>query len=280
MSDLPTLDVLGSVNVDLTVTVDRLPAPGETVGGGTSARTPGGKGANQAAAAARLGAPTRLLGAVGDDDDGRLALAALRDAGVGVDGVRVVDAPTGTAVVVVDASGENQIVVVPGANAAVTSDGLELRGDVLLAQLEVDVDAVTAAALRSEALVVVNAAPARPLPAALVARADVVVVNETEHAQLPELRDARAVAVTLGARGAVLLRDGRETGRAGAPRVDSPVSTVGAGDAFCAALALALGAGWSDDDALAAACAVGADAVRSAEAQPPLRPLASYRPGR
>ena len=275
-SALPPLVVVGSINVDLTATVPRLPGAGETVLGGTLSRAPGGKGANQAAAAARLGARVRMIGCVGDDADGRWMLEGLADAGVDVSGVWLGDEATGTALITVDAAGENQIAVCQGANADVSLLGVSFEPDeAVLVQLEIPLDIVSALAVSVPGFFAVNAAPATPLPAAVVERADLIIVNETEYALLPQLADARLVAVTYGADGAAIRRDGVEVARVPSPRVDV-VSSVGAGDAFCAALTVALHAGLDDEAALTAACAVGADAVRHPSARPPLRPLEQY----
>ncbi|CDK00083.1 Ribokinase [Microbacterium sp. C448] len=276
LSALAPLAVVGSINVDLTASVARLPGPGETVLGGTLAREPGGKGANQAAAAARLGAPVRMIGCVGDDTDGRWMLEGLANAGVDVSGVWLGDEPTGTALITVDAEGENQIAVCQGANADVSLLGVSFdAAEAVLVQLEIPMEIVTDLAVSVPGFFAVNAAPATPLPAAVVERADLIIVNETEFALLPEVARARVVAVTYGAEGAALRRDGIEVARVPSPRVEA-VSSVGAGDAFCAALTLALHAGWDDEAALVAACAVGADAVRHPSAQPPLRALVEY----
>jgi ribokinase len=275
---LHPLAVVGSINVDLTAAVPRLPAAGETVLGGTLTRQPGGKGANQAIAAARLGAPVRMIGAVGDDGDGQWMLQNLRDAGVGAGDVWLGDAATGTALITVDPRGENQIAVCQGANADVSLDGVAFADDeAVLAQLEIPMDVVARLASAVPGFLAVNAAPAVRLPAALVERVDLFIVNETEYELLPELSQARRVAVTYGSAGAALREYGVEILRVPAPRVHA-ISAVGAGDAFCAALTLALCAGWGAEDALRAACAVGADAVTHLGAQPPLRPLESYTP--
>ncbi len=279
LPSLPPLAVVGSINVDLTATVPRLPGPGETVLGGTLTREPGGKGANQAAAAARLGARVRMIGCVGDDTDGRWMLEGLSDSGVDVSGVWLGDEPTGTALITVDADGENQIAVCQGANADVSLLGVSFELDeAVLVQLEIPLEIVSALAVSVPGFFAVNAAPATPLPDAVVERADLIIVNETEYSLLPQLAAARTVAITYGADGAALRRDGVEVARVPSPRVDA-VSSVGAGDAFCAALTLALHAGWDDESALTAACAVGADAVRHPSARPPLRPLAEYAAG-
>jgi len=273
---LGPLCVVGSINIDVTASVRRLPGAGETVLGGTLRRDAGGKGANQAVAAARLGALVRMVGAVGDDEDGRAMLLNLREAGVDASGVWLGDAATGTALITVDAEGENQIVVCPGANDTVTIDDVTFAADeAVLAQLEIPDATVAALADAVPGFLAVNAAPARPLPASLVERADLIIVNETEYALLPEVRAARRVAVTYGAAGAVILEQGVEVARAAAPSVRA-VNSVGAGDAFCAALTLALHAGWEPERALRAACAVGADAVTHVGAQPPLRALGTY----
>jgi ribokinase len=275
-ASLGPLCVIGSINVDVTASVVRLPQAGETVMGGDLRRDAGGKGANQAVAAARLGARVRMVGAVGDDPDGLRMLQNLRDAGIDASGVWLGDAPTGTALITVDEAGENQIVVYAGANHDVTLDGVSFaRDEAVLTQLEIPLATVAALAAAVPGYLAINAAPAQPLPADLVARADLVIVNETEYAQLPELADARLVAVTYGSAGAALRKDGREVVRVPAPKVRS-VSAVGAGDAFCAALTLALHAGWDPERALRAACAVGADAVTRVGAQPALGLLESY----
>lgn len=273
---LGPLAVVGSINVDVTASVDRLPGAGETVLGGTLQRLPGGKGANQAVAAARLGARVRMVGAVGDDADGQWMLQGLRDAGVDTGQVWLGDAPTGTALITIDAHGENQIVVCPGANSDVAVDGVVFTADeAVLAQLEIPFDVIEALVASVPGFLALNAAPARPLTPAVIDRADLIIVNETEFALIPELAQARLVAVTYGSDGAALRADGREIARATPPAVRA-VSSVGAGDAFSAAITLALHADWPPADALRAACAVGADAVTHPAAQPPLRRLTDY----
>lgn len=276
MSTLPKVAVVGSVNVDLTATLARLPTPGETIGGGRLRRSAGGKGANQAAAASRLGAPARMIGAVGTDSDGDLVLRALSEAGVGVDKVARVDAPTGTALIAVDRHGENQIAVCPGANSRVSVDNVSFAADeTVLTQLEIDLPVVLRLAEAVPGYLAVNASPARDLPPVLVERADLFLVNQSEYELMPELRKAKLVAVTEGGHGAALVARGTEIARVPAKRV-VPVDTVGAGDAFCAALALALRSGMREHDALRTACAVGAAAVVHPGAQPPFRHLTSY----
>ncbi|HEY3503062.1 MAG TPA: ribokinase [Actinocatenispora sp.] len=270
-----SLTVVGSLNLDLTCRTARLPAPGETVTAYGLDRTPGGKGANQAVAAARLGAAVRMVGAVGDDDAGPVLRAALRAAGIDDGAVATVPGPSGTALIAVDDRGENQIIVVPGANARVPVDPAVTDAPAVLCQLEIPLDTVLAAARASQGFFALNAAPAVPLPDELRARCDLVIVNETEYAALDGLPDARLVAVTYGADGAQLLAHGQPVARAEAPAVRA-VDSVGAGDAFCAALVLALRAGYDPDTALAAACRVGAYAVTVPGARPELPPLAEF----
>jgi ribokinase len=262
----PRVTVVGSVNLDLVARVDRLPRAGETVTDADLVRVPGGKGANQAVAAARLGADVAMIGCVGEDDFADEALAGLVEAGVDVTRVRRVDGPTGVALVTVAADAENTIVVAPGANASLTADEVDVASDtVTLAQLEVPQDAVARAGEQSRFLCL-NAAPARPLDPRI--RAALVVVNELELAALGE-PPARLVAVTRGADGAVLLERGHEVARARPPAVDA-VDGTAAGDAFCAQLALALATGVDPELALRRACAAGALAASRLGAQPSL----------
>jgi ribokinase len=277
-SPLPHLVVVGSSNVDLTAFVDRLPTPGETVAGGRLARDLGGKGANQAVAAAKLGGRVRMVGAVGADADGEWMRSAMQDAGVDVTDLRTVDAPTGNALIVVDAAAENQIAVCPGANDHVSIDGVVFADDeAVLLQLEIALSVVEDVVAAAPGFIAVNAAPAQPLPEALLKRVDLFIVNETERELMPELADAALVAVTYGGDGAALYSHGREIARAETVSVEA-VNTVGAGDSFCAALVLALRAGYSQADALAAACAVGTAAVAHLASQPPFEHLSHYIP--
>ncbi|GAA1702303.1 ribokinase [Microbacterium sediminicola] len=275
-SALGPLCVVGSINVDISATVASLPVPGETVRGSALRRDAGGKGANQAVAAARLGAQVRMVSAVGRDADGEAMVENLRAAGVDVAAVAPVDAPTGTALITIDAAGENSIVVCAGANDKVTGRVDYAANEVVLAQLEIPDAAIEQLAAHVAGYFVLNAAPARPVSDAVLQRADLIIVNDSEYAALPSLARARLVVITHGARGASLLRDGVEVASAPSPQVDA-VSAVGAGDAFSAAITLALHAGWPDEDALRVACAVGADAVTHEGAQPPLRALTDYR---
>jgi ribokinase len=253
------LTVVGSVNLDLVASVERLPRAGETLTASSVERIPGGKGGNQAVAAARLGSDVRFVGCVGRDPEAEVVLSGLREAGVDVD-VRTVDAPTGVALIVVDTGGENQIVVVPGANAQVT-DCYKASGAVLC-QLEIPDAAIEHARAQAEWLCL-NAAPARPLPV----RADLVVANRYELERIGAQQGL--VALTLGAEGAVLLDGGREVARAAPPRVDA-VDGTAAGDAFTACLAVSHLEGRPWDEALRRACAAGAIAASRFGAQPSL----------
>nr|MDQ3765581.1 PfkB family carbohydrate kinase [Actinomycetota bacterium] len=215
-----SVTVVGSVNLDLVVALPRFPDPGETLTATGLTRVPGGKGANQALAAHRLGLPVRLVAAVGIDPEADTALELLRREGVGLERLQRVTESTGLALIAVDTAGENTIVVVPGANAALRVDAEDVSGaDAVLTVLEVPDQAVTAAARHATGLFVLNAAPARPLPPDVLRRADLVVVNRAEYAALPDLHAARAVAITDGPRGAVLLRDGQQVAAAAPPPV-------------------------------------------------------------
>ncbi|GAA1154286.1 ribokinase [Microbacterium oxydans] len=276
----PSLVVVGSANVDVTAFVDRLPTAGETVAGGRLSRDLGGKGANQAVAAAKLGGRVRMIGAVGDDADGAWTRDEMDRAGVDTTDLRTVDAPTGTALIVVDSDAENQIAVCPGANDRVSLDGVTFREEeAVLMQLEIALSIVEEVAARAPGFIAVNAAPAQPLPEALLSRVDLFIVNETERELMPELAEAELVAVTYGAAGAALYRRGEEITRADGIPAEA-VNTVGAGDAFCAALVLALRTGHAPADALEAACAVGSAAVSHLSSQPPFEHLSRYLPVR
>lgn len=272
----PRLDVLGAINQDVVARVHRAPGPGETVADGVLTHQPGGKGANQAVAAARLGADVRMLGAVGPDAAGAQMRDALSSAGVDVSTVQTADDATGTALITVDEAGENSIVVCPGANGRIDTAAIDRDPAVpVLAQLEVAGAVVDHVARTSTGLFALNVSPARELGPVLWDRVGLFIVNEGEYAALPRLATASLVALTLGADGAVLLRGGVKVAQApSAPT--TVVSTVGAGDAFAAALTVGLLRGLDDDVALRAACAVGAAAVADERSQPLLHPLDTY----
>ena len=251
----PELTVVGSANLDLVARVERLPRPGETVTDASLSRVPGGKGANQAVGAARLGADVRFLGAVGEDDFADEALAGLRDADVELEVERGGD--TGVALIAVAADGENQIVVVPGANATVAA----VASGNVLCQLEIPAETVEANA-RAADWFCLNAAPAKPVDV----EPDLLVVNRYEY----EVNSrGKLVALTLGEEGAVLLENGREVARATPPRVTA-VDGTAAGDAFTACLVVSHLEGRDWEEALRRACAAGAIAASRHGAQPSL----------
>jgi ribokinase len=263
----PAIAVVGSLNVDLTLRCDRLPHPGETVAGRDFTQRPGGKGANQALAAARLGAGVRMIGRTGTDAYAEVAVRNLRAAGVDLTMVTQADAPTGIAMILVDDTGENQIALHPGANALLDLDDLALGDDdAVICQLEIPGRAVARAAraTHGRGLFCLNAAPAVPVPPEALARADLIIVNETEHAALPPT--SALVALTLGASGAVLLQGGEQLARAKAPVVTA-VDTVGAGDTFVAAFVVNLLEGRQPGDALQRACLAAALTVTGEGAQ-------------
>jgi ribokinase len=281
--------VVGSANADLVIHVDRRPAAGETVLGSDLATHPGGKGANQAVAAARLGARTALLARVGDDAHGRLLTGSLRSAGVDTTGVLTGDAPTGVALITVDPSGDNSIVVSPGANARLTAADVTGARELLAAarvvslQLEIPLESVAAAvatATEAGTRVVLNPSPPAALPREVLAGCDPLVVNEHEARFLlgagagdtPEAWAAgllalgpRSVVVTLGAGGALVATAGG-TVHVPSPRVEA-VDTTGAGDSFTGALSWRLGAGDDLETAVRFAVRVGAVAVTKPGAQ-------------
>ena len=257
----PRITVVGSVNLDLVVRCEVLPRPGETVSGATLERFPGGKGANQAVACARLGADVRIVGAVGRDAFADEALAGLREAGVELD-LCEVGQPTGIALITVDAAGETTIVVSPGANALVA--GFDLPpSDAVLCQQEIPDEAVIAAWEQTTGMFCLNAAPARRVPV----DPDLTIVNRFELESLA--RTDGLVALTLGAEGAVLLEDGEEVARAASPSVDV-VDGTAAGDAFTACLVVSLLEGRDREESLTRACAAGALAASRLGAQPSL----------
>ncbi len=283
----PLVVVVGSINLDTTLDVVRLPGPGQTVLAGRLRTAVGGKGANQAAASALQGVATALVAGVGDDAAGRSLLDAVAAVGVDVQRCRVIGgSPSGQALITVDQAGANTIVVAAGANAALSAVSASAVGNprIVLVQLEIPVDAVHAALAAGRAVgavTILNPAPARPLDAALLRLCDVVVPNEHEAAELTGIADpadaaaalaesagGATVIVTCGARGAILHRDG-STVEVPAVAVDA-VDTVAAGDAFCGVLAASIAERHPLEEAVRRATAAGAHAVTVAGALPSL----------
>jgi ribokinase len=286
------ITVLGSINMDLVATTERLPEPGETVAGSSFSTAAGGKGANQALAARRAGSVVHMAGAVGEDDFATQALMLLKEAGTDLSAVARVGEPTGTALILVGSSGENMIAVVPGANGTVTeAQALAAispmqSGDILMLQLEIPAATVEAAlrAARAKGITtMINTAPLTADAARLARLADIVVANETEFELLAgeplDDQEARKTAlerlhaetgqtlvVTLGADGVIAMRDGGFASAKGL-KID-PVDTVGAGDTFCGYLAASLEQGLDFNKGLRRAAVAGSLACLSHGAQP------------
>lgn len=298
--------VVGSSNTDMVAMAGHIPAPGETVMGARFFTAAGGKGANQAVAAARLGADVTIIACVGDDAFGQAAVEGFKAEGIDTRHIVVdPDTPSGIALITVDAKGENAITVAPGANARLTpahvrsAEGAIREADALLLQLEIPLDAVAAAAAiarDADTLVILNPAPVPDggLPPELLAITDVLVPNETEAAKLAgqsglNAEDAvrallragcRRVVVTLGSRGA-LAANSDATFAIPSPKVEA-VDTTAAGDAFCGALAVALAEGQRFEDAVRFAVKAAALGVTAAGAQPSLpsrRAVEEFAPG-
>ncbi|MER7953396.1 ribokinase [Streptomyces sp. NPDC096030] len=289
---MTSIVVLGSTNMDLVAFVPRAPALGETVTGREFRTIPGGKGANQAVAAARAGADVSMIGAVGTDDFGTRLRAALEASGVETDLLRTVEGPSGTAHIVVDDEGGNAIVVVPGANGTVASldhgdEALIANAGTLLLQLELPLPVVVEGAVTARRLgvrTVLTPAPAQPLPPELLAATDLLVPNEHEAAALTGVADPRSAAtalldrvpevvITLGAAGSLYAARGTEPFTVPAPRVRA-VDTTAAGDTFVGALAVALGEGRPVREAMAWASTAAALSVQheGASSSMPYRP--------
>jgi ribokinase len=262
VSPAPRITVVGSANVDLVVRCGRLPRPGETVTDGKFERIPGGKGANQAVAAARLGASVRFVGRFGREE---FTLRSLEQAGIDVSGVARDDGEGGVAFVLVDETGENMIVTAPGANRRLQPDEVDVGDpDAVICQQEIQPETIAAAAAGAR-FFCLNAAPAR---GPLNHKPDLLVVNRYEYEAIGAAYEG-LVALTLGAEGAVLLEAGEEIARAKPPPVNA-VDGTAAGDAFCAALVVSLLEGRDRPAALARACAAGAVAASRPGAQPSL----------
>lgn len=282
--------VLGSINLDLIATVERLPRPGETVPGENFTTAPGGKGANQALAARRAGADVKMVGAVGNDAFAGEALALLRDGGVDLSAVRATDVATGIASILVGGDGENTIAVVPGGNGEVGADDVAgagiAAGDYLLLQHEIPLETVAVAlraARQAGAITLLNTAPFRKEAADFLGQADYVIANETEFDLYADalglagsdreakMRDfaqktGRTVVVTLGAEGVVAATPD-DFLRAKGLTID-PVDTVGAGDTFCGYLAASLAIGLDLASSLRRAAVAGSLACLKPGAQP------------
>ena len=291
------ITVFGSINMDLIATSQRLPKPGETVGGTGFSTAAGGKGANQALAARRAGSQVRMVGAVGTDQFAEPALRLLKEAGADLSAIKQVIEPTGTALIVVGGDGENMIVVVPGANGTVTTEdalttvGSMKLGDTLMLQLEVPAPAVEQALTAARAkgvTTIINIAPLTADAARLGRMADIVVANETEFELLAgqdgmsaderervllrlHSETSQTLIVTLGADGVIAARDGRLYRTKGLEI--TPVDTVGAGDTFCGYIAASLDQGLDFETALRRAAVAGSLACLKAGAQPSI-PLA------
>jgi ribokinase len=268
--------VVGSANVDLVLPVQRIPRPGETVLATGLSRGPGGKGANQAVAAARAGASTAFVASLGSDDGGSLLRDALAESGVDLSLVSWTDTPTGTAIITVDAEGENAITVAPSANAELKLSGeatTAVRGaKIVLSQLEIPFATVQAAA-EASSYFVLNAAPAAELPDELLAHVDLLVVNETEAEVVAGgdrsslLAKVPAAVVTLGAAGAVILA--RDAAEISIPGVSvEVVDTTAAGDTFCGVLAATLATGSDLTNAVRRATVAASLSVQAAGAIP------------
>ncbi|MBN6035633.1 ribokinase [Amycolatopsis sp. 195334CR] len=274
--------VAGSINADLVVTADRRPGAGETVLGGDTVLLPGGKGANTAVAASLIGAQVAMVGAVGDDANGRLLLGSLREAGVRVDLVRTVDRPTGAAYIVVTPDGENSILVSPGANGALEPSSVDGAFDgarVLAVSMEIPLPTVehaVVAAAEAGVRVLLNLSPVAKVSPRTLNAVDVLLVNEHEAAWLLESDDADprgllelgpySAVVTRGAKGALVIT-ADEVVEVPSPKVEA-VDTTGAGDAFTGALAASLAEGASLADAARLAVKVAAISVTRSGAQP------------
>jgi ribokinase len=264
----PSVAVVGSINLDLVAEVQRIPRRGETVTAVGLTKIPGGKGANQAVAAAKLGAEVHFVGRVGDDDYAALARAGLDEAGVRVDLQIDEELPTGIALILVDHGGENQIVVIPGANHALAGCDVG-RTEAVVCQLEIMDEAILEALGQTNAFFCLNAAPARDVSEEILQRADLIVANSFELDALGSSPLGALFALTLGEEGALLIDDGEEVARATPPRVEA-VDGTAAGDAFTACLVVSLLEGRDRQQALERACAAGALAASRPGAQPSL----------
>lgn len=253
----PRIAVVGSINADLVVQMAKLPGRGETVSSAEPQWYPGGKGANQAVAAARMGASVSMFGAVGADEPGEMCLSALSQSGVITDSVIKVSSPTSTALVMVELSGENQIVVADGANQHATFDMDEIStADAVIVQFEIPESIIIEVGKAANGIFCVNAAPVREISDELASLIDVLIVNEHEFAKLGEPKSG-LVIVTAGANEVTAYQDGEVVAKAQPPVVEA-LDTVGAGDTFVGAFIVAYASGQSVADSLELACAASA----------------------
>ena len=253
----PRIAVVGSINADLVVQMPKLPGRGETVSSAEPAWFPGGKGANQAVAAARMGGNVSMFGAIGADEPGQMCLSALKQSGVNVDAVVTVSSPTSTALVMVEHSGENQIVVADGANQHAVFDAAQISSaDAVIVQFEIPDSVIVEVGKAAKGIFCVNAAPVRELSDELASLIDVLIVNEHEFAQLGEPKSG-LVIVTAGAKEVVAYQNGEVVAKSQPPKVEA-LDTVGAGDTFVGAFVVAYATGKTLPDALDLACAASA----------------------
>ncbi len=265
------ITVVGSVNLDTVADVDQIPRPGETIVANRSTEHHGGKGANQAVAAARLGHPVAFVGAVGSDEAGTKLIDGLQAEGIDTSGVMTIDGPSGTAFITVDGRGENMIVVSPGANTAFALDdtarAVIRSADVVLSQCEIPVEVISEAFQHTEGAFILNAAPATALPTSILVGSDVLIVNEHELRQLAGGTDPEAarqlgsstVVTTLGSTGAQVVT-ASDVGFVAAPPVAAR-DTTGAGDAFCGVFAVAVAEGKDVFDATVWGVSAGSHAT-------------------
>jgi ribokinase len=253
----PRIAVVGSINADLVVQMPKLPGRGETVSSAEPKWFPGGKGANQAVAAARMSGRVSMFGAVGDDEPGQMCLAALTQSGVNIDSVAKVSSPTSTALVMVEHSGENQIVVADGANQHATFDLEQVSSaDAVIVQFEIPESVIIEVGKAANGIFCVNAAPVREISEELAGLIDVLIVNEHEFAQLGNPTFG-LVIVTSGAKEVVAYQSGEVVAKAQPPKVEA-LDTVGAGDSFVGAFIVSYASGQSIADSLERACAASA----------------------
>lgn len=253
----PHIAVVGSINADLVVQMPKLPGRGETVSSAEPAWFPGGKGANQAVAAARMGGNVYMFGAIGADEPGQMCLSALKQSGVNVDAVVTALSPTSTALVMVEHSGENQIVVTDGANQHASFDAAQISSaDAVIVQFEIPESVIVEVGKAAKGIFCVNAAPVRELSDELASLIDVLIVNEHEFAQLGEPKSG-LVIVTAGAKEVVAYQNGDIVAKSQPPKVEA-LDTVGAGDTFVGAFVVAYASGKTVPDALDLACAASA----------------------